>query len=336
MSAAPSGAQGRRGRAVVAVIDAIDPLAERRLADRYDVIHPDGVDADAVRAALAHASGAIVRTTPLRRAVLETANELRVIAKHGIGVDNIDIAYAHERRIVVTRTGSANTAAVAEFTLAAILLACKPLLAGATWLRRGSAKPPLVVAAQRAGLVGRELSEVVVGVVGWGAIGRRVGMSVATLGGSVVAYDPFVSQAQETLAVRFVDDLETLLRATDVLTVHVPLTTGTRGMIGSSELALMKPGGALVNTSRGGVVDEAALADAIIAGHVRTAVIDVFEREPPAPEDRLLQLEQVVCTPHIAGSTSATLRRMGDAAVDALIAVLTGNEPADVVNPQAP
>ena len=329
----PDAAVDASGRRPVAVIDPIDPVAERRLAYHCEVVHPDDADPASLRAAIAEAHGIIVRTTPLPRAVLEAGQALRVIAKHGTGVDNIDTTYATQRRIVVARTSGANAAAVAEFALTAILVACKPMLAAAEWLRRGSSSAPLVVAAERAGFIGCELSEIAVGVVGWGAIGRRVGTSIVLLGGSVVVYDPVACGSPDAPGVRFAQDLPTLLREVDVVTVHVPLTAETRSLIGAPELAMMRPGGALVNTSRGGVVDEAALAEAIVSGQLRTAAVDVFECEPPDLESRLLQLREVLCTPHIAGSTRATLRRMGDATVDAVLDVLGDTEPSDVANP---
>lgn len=322
-------------RPLVTVVDPIHPQSEQRLAELYRLQRPADRGVDALFASLADASGLIVRTTPISRGMLDAAPGLRVVAKHGTGTDSIDVRHATERGIVVTRTGGANGAAVAEFALTAILLLCKAIIPGARWLRDSSPAAPLVVSAERAGLVGRELSETVVGVVGWGAIGRRVGTSIAALGGSVVAYDPVADTNPDASdSIRFTKALPMLLCEVDVLTVHVPLTAETRGLIGAPELALMPRGGALVNTARGGVVDETALADAIESGHVRAAVIDVFEREPPGPEDRLTQLDQVVCTPHIAGTTSGTLRRMGDAAVDAVIDVLSGRRPADVANPE--
>lgn len=329
-------ASGAGSRARVAIVDPIARSAERRLVERVDAVRPAGPGSGALRAALAGASGAIVRTTPLPREVLEGAPDLRVIAKHGTGVDSIDLEYASERGIVVARAGGANAPAVAEFALAAILLTCKPILAGARWLSRGAPPGSLVVSAERAGLVGREISEQCVGIVGWGAIGRRVGAAVAALGGSVIAYDPAVQAVASHVqaGVRFADDLPSLLRESDVVTVHVPLLRETRSLVGAAELGLMRPGAAIVNTSRGGVVDELALADAIGRGHLRCAVVDVHEREPPRPDDPLLQLENVICTPHIAGITHEALRRMGDAAAGAVLDVLGGRTPRDVANPE--
>lgn len=324
----------QRDRRSVLVIDPIDPAAERQLAQTARLIRPEGLDPPQLRVAIGTASGAIVRTTPLPRAVLSAANQLRVIAKHGVGVDAIDVAYATERGIVVARASGANAAAVAEFAIAAILLTLKPIVSGSKWLRHAALEGPLVVAAERAGLVGHEISSQLIGVVGWGQIGRRVASAVEALGGTVLVYDPPAQmESSPAEGVRFADDLFELLRLADVVTVHVPLTSSTSSLIGARELALMKSTAALINTSRGGVVDEAALASAITQRRLRAAVIDVFEHEPPGKEHPLFALDDVICTPHIAGITAEALRRMAAAAVAAVLDVLGGYEPAVVANP---
>jgi D-3-phosphoglycerate dehydrogenase len=320
----------------VLLVDPIDPRAVARLSRGVDVFELQPRTTPALLEALAEVDGAIVRTTPLPRAVLAGAPLLRVVAKHGVGVDAIDLAYATERGIVVCHAPGANAPAVAEFVLTSILLLLKPVLAGRAWLRAG---PPvegaLVVAAQRAGLVGRELAGVTVGVVGWGDIGRRVGGAVRALGGRVVAYDPLLTgDIAKPGGPDIAASLDALLERADVVTLHVPLMPETRGLIGARELALMPPGAALVNAARGGVVDEAALADAIRGGHLSGAAVDVFVDEPPGVDHPLLRLDGVVCTPHVAGSTGEALERMAQAAVDAVLAVLDGDVPVAVANPE--
>jgi D-3-phosphoglycerate dehydrogenase / 2-oxoglutarate reductase len=323
-----------RDRGCVLVIDPIDPGAERRLARAVELVRPEGLEPRQLRAALEAATGAIVRTTPLPRTVLSGAGALRVIAKHGTGVDGIDLACASERGIVVARAGGANATAVAEFTLAAILLTLKPILSGSRWLRTTTVHGPLVVAAEHAGLVARELSSQIVGIVGFGEIGRRVAAAVSVLGGSVLVYDPPAQAAGLTPeGIEFSGDLQRLLRTADVVTVHVPLTVATRALLGPSELGVMKRTAALVNTSRGGVVDEGALVSALRRGRLRAAVVDVYEHEPPPPSHPLFAADDVICTPHMAGITAEALGRMADGAVAAVLDVLEGREPADVANP---
>ena len=325
----------QRDRRSVLVIDPIDPGAERQLAQTVRLIRPEGLDPPQLCVAIESASGAIVRTTPLPRAVLSAARQLRVIAKHGTGIDAIDVACASQRGIVVARASGANAAAVAEFAVAAILLTLKPILSGWRWLRHAAIEGSLVVAAERAGLVGCEISSQLIGVVGWGQIGRRVASVIEALGGSVLVYDPPAQMSSATAdGIQFADDLSELLRLADIVTVHVPLTPSTRSLIGARELAVMKPTAALINTSRGGVVDEAALASAITQRRLRAAVIDVFEHEPPGAAHPLLALDDVICTPHIAGITIEALRRMAADAVAAVLDVLSGYEPADVANPE--
>jgi phosphoglycerate dehydrogenase-like enzyme len=319
----------------VLLADDIAPTATARLGREFDLVRPDDGSDAALERAITTVEAVVVRTTPLPRATLERAGRLRVIAKHGVGVDAIDVEYASERGIVVANVPGANGPAVAEFTLTAILLMLKPLRAGAEWLRQGpTADANLVVAATAGGLIGREVAECTVGLLGWGGIGRRVGGALTALGARIVVHDPIVGAAEIRAAgVEVAGSLGELLPEAEVLSIHVPLTAATRGIIGAAELAAMPVGSALVNTARGGIVDEEALAAAIRAGRMSGAAIDVFEREPPSPDHPLLALPQVTCTPHIAGATDGSLRRMADGAADAVFAVLAGRAPASVVNP---
>jgi phosphoglycerate dehydrogenase-like enzyme len=330
---AADGAWRRR----VLLVDDIEPGATARLARAVEVVRPGEASEDAVAAAIVDADGVIVRTTPLPRAVLERARSLRVIAKHGVGVDAIDVDYASERGIVVANVPGANAPAVAEFTLAAILLLLKPLRAGAEWLREGrGAEGNMVVAAGAGGLIGREAGTSTVALLGFGEIGRRVAAGLLALGTRVVVHDPVVAAAEIRAAgAEPVDSLAELLAEAQVLSLHVPLNDATRGLIGAAELTAMPAGASLVNTARGGIVDESALAAAIRDGHLAGAAVDVFASEPPPPDHPLLSLPQVICTPHIAGVTVDSLRRMADGAVDAALAVLEGRAPASVVNPGA-
>lgn len=319
----------------VLLVDDIDPGATARLARAVEVVRPGDASADAVAAAIVDVDGAIVRTTPLPRAVLERATRLRVIAKHGVGVDAIDVDYASERGFVVANVPGANAPAVAEFTLAAILVLLKPLREGADWLREGrAAEGNMVVAAGAGGLIGREVGTCTVALLGFGEIGRRVAAALLALGTRVVVHDPVV-EAEEIRAAGAepVASLAELLPEAEILSVHVPLNAATRGLIGAAELASMPAGASLVNTARGGIVDEDALAAAIRDGHLAGAAVDVFASEPPPPDHPLLALPQVICTPHVAGVTADSLRRMADGAVDAALAGVEGRTPASVVNP---
>ncbi len=288
--------------------------------------------------ALAGCDGLTVGTTRITAALLRSSDCLRVVAKHGTGTDNIDIAAASKLRVVVTNCPGENAPAVAEFTLACLLIMLRPIVASAEWLRQsvaGSREP--VLRGQEASLIGEELSGQTVGIVGWGNIGRRVGVAASALGARVIAYDALRSPSEiETDGVEVAADLDGLLRVVDFLSLHVPLTPATENLIGIAELAAMKPGAALVNTSRGRIVDEVALAEALQSGHLRAAAVDTFAEEPPPPEHPLLALSNVLCTPHIGGNTTQSLVRMGMCAAQAVIDVLSGRRPKHVVNPDFP
>jgi D-3-phosphoglycerate dehydrogenase / 2-oxoglutarate reductase len=319
----------------VLVVDAIDPDAESRLSARVEVVRPSRPDPAAIRRAISGCSGAIVRTTPLPRVILESAPKLRVVAKHGTGLDNIDLDAASELGVLVTHCPGANAPAVAEFALTCILLLLKPIIPGSAWLRSGSAAAPLVLAGEEAGLIGDELASRTVGVVGWGKIGRRVGLAVRGLGARVLVHDPAVDPADvKTDGAWPVSDLSGLLRAADVITIHVPLNRDTKRLIGAEEISLLKPGVRIVNTARGGVVDEDALVAGIRNGQIRSAALDVFEGEPPSANSPLLALEQVLCTPHIAGNTYDALGRMGRWTVESVLDVLEGRRPSHLANPE--
>jgi D-3-phosphoglycerate dehydrogenase / 2-oxoglutarate reductase len=322
----------------ILLVDRIESLAEKRLAASAELVRPDGFTVDDLAAAASDADAIIVRTSLLTSTILSQAARLRVIGKHGIGLDNVDVGYATERGVVVIHTPNANTAAVAEFTLACVLLLLRPIIAGDRALRTGrfTEEESLVEQAPRLGLVGREINGQTVGIVGWGAIGRRVGLAVSSLGAHVVAYDPFVSDVDmRAWGAIPASDLDGLLAIADVVTLHVPSTPETVGLVGSRELAAMQQHAVLVNTSRGAVVDEEALTAALRTGTIRAAAIDVYSSEPPPADHPLLMLDNVICTPHLGGATTQSLRRMAEDVVDGVLAVLAGEVPPGVANPQA-
>jgi D-3-phosphoglycerate dehydrogenase len=321
----------------ILLVDRIEETAEKRLAASAELIRPDGHTEHDLAAAVSEADAIIVRTSALTAQTLSRAQCLRVIGKHGVGLDNIDVGYATERRVVVVHTPDANTAAVTEFTLCCILLLLRPIIEGDRELRKGSflEGSSLVEQVARFALVGREISGQTIGIIGWGAIGRRVGAAVASLGGRVLAYDPFVVTADlQAAEAVFVSELDELLARADVVTLHVPLTNQTVGLVGARELRAMQSHAVLVNTSRGGVVDEKALAAALETGTIRAAAIDVYSSEPPPSDHPLFGLKNVICTPHLGGATTEAVRRMAESVVEAVLAVLAGDVPRGVANPQ--
>jgi phosphoglycerate dehydrogenase-like enzyme len=322
----------------VLVVDRIDAEAERRLARSAEILRPAADDVAALAAAARDADAIIVRTSRLPAEVLAAGAGLRVVGKHGVGLDNIDVPFATERGIVVIHTPAANAIAVAEFTLACMLVLLRPIAEGRAALRSGafSGNQSLVAQLEGAGLLGGELSDRRIGVVGWGTIGRRVGAVLAALGAVVLVHDPYVSadgiRASGGTPTRTLDEL---LVGSDIVTVHVPATPATASLLGERELGLMKPHAILINTSRGSVVDEEALAATLRENRLRAAAVDVYSAEPPSPDHPLLGLENALCTPHMAGATVESTRRMANEVVDGVLAVLAGRTPPGVANPEA-
>lgn len=254
---------------------------------------------------------------------------LKLIARTGIGVDTIDLPAATARGILVTNTPDAPTESTAEHTVALLLAVAKRVTAGDMYLRGGTLP--------HTALLGTEVKDQTLGVVGYGRIGRRVA-EICALGlkMKVLVYDPYsVNPPPTTAGVIPINDLDALLAQADFVTLHTPLTPETRCLLGERELRLMKPGSYLINASRGAVVDEAALIKALQSGHLAGAGLDVFDPEPPSLDNPLLKMSNVVLTPHIASNTTAGLSAMFNGAADQILQVLGGERPMFLVNPEA-
>jgi D-3-phosphoglycerate dehydrogenase / 2-oxoglutarate reductase len=272
---------------------------------------------------MAGATAGIVSTDPFDASVFDACPELRVLARVGVGTDSIDLTAATDAAVAVTVTPFVNAATVADHTLALMLACTRRLLENDRALRNGSW--------ERGGrLIGSELTGATVGIVGLGATGLAVAQRLTGFDVKLLAAD---IRPVELAGVTLVE-LDALLRAADVVSVHVPLLLGTRGMIGSRELDLMGDGAILVNTSRGGVVDEWALAGALSHGRLAAAGIDVFVNEPPAASP-LLGLPNVVLSPHVGGISVRSQREMLEMAVGSVIAVMQGRRPPGLLNPEA-
>ncbi|MCC8189864.1 MAG: hydroxyacid dehydrogenase [Planctomycetes bacterium] len=283
----------------------IHPAAVERLRERVGVVLWDDPAVEAWREV---ADAIIVRTAQVRRADIALCRHLRVIGKHGIGVDNIDVADARTAGIEVVYTPFENVDSVAELAVAFMLALSRNLYNGNRALCEGRTLPP-------ADYVGIELGGKTLGIVGLGRIGRRVGsILTAAFGMRVLAFDPFLPEAGwETVPFPVVrcGTIEEMIAGADVVTVHVPLSDQTRNVIGAPQFACFRPDAILVNTSRGGTVDEAALAAALRAGKLRAAASDVFVTEPPDKDHPLLALDNFMAMPHIGANTRDALYRMG-------------------------
>jgi glyoxylate reductase len=283
--------------------------------DRADATGPVSHDELVRRVAGKQALLSMVTDT-VDRTLIQAGQDLRVIANVAVGYNNVDVAAARERGIVVTNTPDVLTDATADLTFALILAVTRRLSEGERMLRRGDWKGWAFDQLLGMQLRGRQL-----GVVGWGRIGRAVAERAAAFGMTIV----HTSRSSTGMP------LDRLLSTSDVVSLHVPLTPNTRHLIGQPELARMKRSAYLINTTRGPVVDEAALAWALKNRLISGAALDVYEREPEVHPD-LLPLENVVLAPHLGSATTETRTAMADLAVSNAIAVLEGKPPLTPVS----
>ncbi len=274
--------------------------------------YPDAA-AVAALAGRVDARAIISRQGPVTAAAMEAAPNLRIVARHGVGVDDVDLAEARRRGILVTRAPGSNTAATAEHALALILALVKRLPQQAATIAAGGWRG----AADESG----DLARLRLGLVGLGAVGRRVAGIAQAFGMRVTAYSP---SAPDQSGIARAPSLAALLAGTDVLSLHCPLRPETRHLIAAPELAMLPPGAFLVNTARGGLVDETALLVALESGHLAGAALDVFETEPPPADHPLRRHPRLIATAHTAGVTPGSFVRMGVMAAECVVAALKG------------
>lgn len=262
--------------------------------------------------------------------LLDAAPSVRIVSNLAVGYDNIDVAAATERGVVVTNTPGVLFEAVADLTFALMLAAARRIVEGDRIVREGewpAWRPDF--------LLGKELFGSTLGLVGLGAIGEAVARRARGFGMNVLYFARSRKPAAEdNLGVRYAP-LDELLRRSDIVSVHVSLSPETRGMIGPAQLALMKQDALIVNTARGPIIDQGALVEALREGRIGGAALDVFESEPIAIDDPLLSLPNVVVAPHVGSATLVTRTRMANLVADNLIAYLKGELPPTAVNPEA-
>jgi len=296
-----------------------DPIAEegikRLRAAGIEVEVKTGLPPEELREIISEYDGLIVRSaTKVTREVIEAGENLKAIGRAGIGLDNIDTEAAKERGIKVLNTPGATTISVAELTLGHMLALARHIPQGTASLKAGKW--------EKKRLIGTELYGKTLGIIGLGRIGREVAKRASAFGMDLVAYDPYVREGDvRNLGLKLLP-LEDLLQHSDYITIHVPLTPETRHMLGKREFELMKPGVRLINCSRGGVVDEQALYEALVSGKVAGAALDVFEEEPPE-DNPLLKLDNVIATPHLGASAEEGQLRAGIEVAEKMIAALS-------------
>jgi phosphoglycerate dehydrogenase-like enzyme len=270
---------------------------------------------------LAKADAMVVRTyTRVNQSMLDQAPRLRVVGRGGVGLENIDVAACRLRGVEVVFTPDANTLAVGDFVIGYMLQLLRP------WaFFREKAYEPKEFKRIRNTVRGRQLNELTLGILGMGRVGRRMGRIARGFGMRVIYNDVLDVHGELDFPAESVDK-STLYRTADVLSLHVTMLPGNEHLIGASQLALMKPTAILINTSRGEVLDAAALADAIRDKRLAGAAIDVFDPEPPAADFPLLGLENVLLTPHLAARTYTAIENMSWVVRD-VMAVLNGEKP---------
>jgi len=307
-------------------IDAAELISRRG----YDEIHvPPYTTGEALIDLVAQTDpvGVIVRMGKFDAAAMDAAPSLRVISKHGVGVDNIDVDAATAHGIPVVVASGANAVSVAEHTIALLLAVTKQIIPLDASLRAGRWEKP--------GFVGRELAGATIGLVGFGAIAQRTATFARGLGLKVTAFDPFSDPAVfEAAMVTRQDTLESLLAGADIISLHCPLTPTTRQLLNETRIRAAKPGVYIVNTARGGLIDEEALLRALRDGHVAGAGLDSFETEPPPADHPFWGERNIVVTPHVGGVTAEASARVSIDAVEGVLSVLDGRslDPARVVN----
>ncbi|MGY1986235.1 phosphoglycerate dehydrogenase [Blastococcus sp. SYSU DS0669] len=311
---------------VVLIAEELAPGALVALGTDVEIRHVDGADRAALLPALAEAAAVVVRSaTRIDAEALAAAPRLQVVARAGIGLDNVDVAAATGRGVLVVNAPTANVVSAAEHAVALLLAAARHIPAADASLRAGRW--------DRSAFTGVELAGKTVGVVGLGRIGQLVAQRLAAFDVELVAHDPYIQPGRAAqLGVRLVS-LEELLRESDVLTIHLPRTPETLGLIGAAELAATKRGVVVVNAARGGLVDEAALADALRTGQVGAAGLDVFAEEP-CTGSPLFDLPNTVVTPHLGASTAEAQDKAGTAVARSVRLALRGEFVPDAVNVQ--
>ncbi len=309
----------------VLVTDPISDAGLERLREAgHEVETAYDAEGEALLDRIADANGLIVRSgTELTAEVFEAAPELVIVGRAGIGVDNIDIDAATDHGVIVANAPEGNVRAAAEHTVAMAFAAARSIPQAHARLKAGDWA--------KGDYLGTELNGKTLGIVGLGRVGQEAAKRFGSLGMELVAYDPYLSEERaQQLGAELVNLDECLDRA-EFLTVHTPLTPETEGMLGEDELANLE-GGFLINCARGGVVDEKALADAVDEGVMAGAAIDVFEEEPLPADNPLLDVDEIVVTPHLGASTRAAQEKVATSAAEQVIAALAGDPVFNALN----
>jgi D-3-phosphoglycerate dehydrogenase len=311
---------------VVLIAEELSPATIDALGPDFEVRHVDGADRAALLPAVADVDALLVRSaTTVDAEVFAAARRLKVVARAGVGLDNVDVKAATTAGVMVVNAPQSNIVSAAELAVGLLLAAARNIAPASAALKAGEWK--------RSKYSGVELYEKTAGIVGLGRIGALVAQRLSAFGMNVIAYDPFVAAGRAAqMGVRLVT-LDELLRTSDVVSVHLPKTPETVGIIGVEQLATVKPSLILVNAARGGIVDEAALFAALKEGRVAAAGLDVYAKEP-CTDSPLFELESVVATPHLGASTDEAQEKAGVSVARSVRLALAGDLVPDAVNVQ--
>jgi D-3-phosphoglycerate dehydrogenase len=323
----------------VMVIESVHASAVELLGKSAEVVFPEPQNLDGILKAIVDCDGLIARGTAVTREVMEAAPKLKVIGRHGVGYDSVDIAAATDLHIPVVYTPAANTESVAELAAGFIICAGRKVIEANRFMQTEKLLSDTVTMqamTKRVGLVNANIGGKTLGIIGVGRIGSLLAKKmIAGFGMKVFGYDPYVDA--KTLAgygVNKVDKLEDMLPLCDFVSLHCPGGGETRKMINAATLALMKSNAYLINTARGTVVDEAALVQAVQSKKIAGAATDVYDPEPPVKGSPIIHEDAIIVTPHIGAQTEESLVNMGRVVVQEVLSVLEGRKPQFFVNPE--
>jgi D-3-phosphoglycerate dehydrogenase len=313
-------------KAKVLIAEELSPATVEALGPDFDIVHCDGANREELLSAIVDVDALLVRSaTQVDAEALAAAKQLKVVARAGVGLDNVDVKAATQAGVMVVNAPTSNIVSAAELAVALMLASARHIVPANEALHKGEWK--------RSKYTGVEIADKVVGIVGLGRIGVLVAQRLSSFGVQLIAYDPYVQPARAAqLGVRMVT-LDELLVESDFITVHLPKTPETIGLIGHEELHKTKPTVHIVNAARGGIIDETALYQALIEGRVAGAGIDVYAKEP-CTDSPLFTLENVVATPHLGASTDEAQEKAGISVARSVRLALAGELVPDAVNVQ--
>ncbi|EKQ55314.1 MAG: D-3-phosphoglycerate dehydrogenase [Methanobacterium sp. Maddingley MBC34] len=308
----------------VLIADQINQKGIEELEEVAEVVARTDITPEELVSDIKDFDAIVVRSrTKVTREVIEAAPLLKIIARAGVGVDNVDVEAATEKGIMVVNAPESTSITVAEHTMGLVLSMSRKIAIADKSVKEGKW--------EKSRFMGMELNGKILGIVGMGRIGSQVVIRSKAFGMDIMVYDPYITpEAAAELGVEVVD-LETLLKNADVITIHVPLTPETKYLIAEPQFKIMKENAIIVNCARGGIIKEADLYDALKAGEIGGAALDVYEKEPPK-ENPLLELDNVVLTPHIAASTSEAQRDAAIIVAKEIKKVFQGESPKNVIN----